>query len=498
MTSFDQLIGTRDVPVLERAPRISPGWVLVEWLRMLAATGAQVVLTVAVLLGLLATVPVLFGQISTTVMSDSMAPGLQAGDVVILKPVKSNHVKIGQVVLVDDPDHHGRLRLHRLLDVQHGDLVLKGDANRTPDSDFISAQNLHGVGWLRVPLIGLPVLWMRDQTYLPLGLAALALMLLAWLAASAGGEDGPVDGPPLGRRALRRAISEVLRLLRRLRRSKAGSKAAGAVASVVLLAALLVAAPLTLPGAAAAFNATTTSPNNSLATGTFDCPTRPMSASALVLYYSYMPASGTAEPDLSNGSMPGTLGPGATRVSGNCSGNASPYVRVDATANGYVAANVAEPPRNSNFGISLWYNTSVNSGVLASFGTTNDGAPSAAGDRQIYFDSTGKLAYVMGRPGKPNSGCTITTAPSTGAWHLVTLSFTGGNYFVLTVDNTATTCNGYVNNISTLTQGYWRFGGDTPLDAGAANNYSGALDETAVFNGGIQSSSVTALWNAGH
>ena len=259
---------------------------------------------------------------------------------------------------------------------------------------------------------------------------------------------------------------------------------------------LLVAAPLSQPGAAAAFSGSTTSPTNSLATGTFDCPTRPVPATSTVLYYSYMPASGTAEPDVANGTMPGTLGTGATRVSGNCSGNASPYVTV--TAAGYVAANASEPPRNTNFAISFWFKTSVNTGVLASFGSANTTSPAAAGDRQIYFDSSGKLSFVMGRPGNPNAGCTITSAPTTGSWHLATVSFTSGQNYTLTLDNNAGSCAGTVNNISTLSQGYWRFGGDTPLDTGASNNYAGALDETAVYSGGISSAGVSSIFAAGH
>ena len=495
MTSIDETIGAPHVPVVERARRTSAGWVLLDWLRSFGAASAQVVLTIAVLLGLLATAPVAFGQISTTVMSDSMEPGLHAGDVVVLRPVTSNRVRIGQVVLVDDPDYPGRLRLHRLFDVRHGSLVLKGDANATPDSSSVSASKLHGVGWLRVPWIGLPVLWMRDRTYLPLGLAALALVLLAWLAAAdRQDEDGHRrDEPTKARRGLRRLLQRVGRLLRVFRRSRVAQSAGISL----LLAGLFVAAPLAQPGSAAAFNGSTTSPGNSIATGAFDCPTRPFASASTVLYYSYMPASGTPEPDVATGAMPGTLGSGVTRQVGNCSGNASPAITVDGSATGFVAANTSESARNANFGISLWFNTATNAGVLASFGATNAASPATAGDRQIAFTG-GKLSFAMGRPGSgTNVGCSIAAAPATGVWHLAVLSFTGGSSAVLTLDNNVSTCTATISGLSTLASGYWRFGGDLPLATGVTNTYVGALDETAVYAGGFSSSGVTTIWTAG-
>jgi signal peptidase I len=494
MTSFDEMIGAPHAPVVERAPHRSLGWVVLDWLRSFGAAGAQVLLTIAVLLGLLATAPVLFGQISTTVMSDSMEPGLHAGDVVILRPTTSNHVKIGQVVLVDDPDNPGRLRLHRLLDLQHGDLVLKGDANAMRDSTPVSANKVHGVGWLRVPWIGLPVLWMRDQLYLPLVLSAVALLLLAWLAASdRQDEEDPRNEPSPAQRGARRALQHFRRLARRFRRSKAAQS--GGVS--LLLAGLLVAAPLSHPGSAAAFSGTTTSPTNSIGTGTFDCPARPVSAAATVLHYSYMTPSGTAEPDAANSpGNPGTLGSGATRGVGNCSGNASPYVTVDSTTNGFVAANALLAPP-TNFSISLWFKTTTNAGVLASLGTTKTATPTGAGDRQIYFVG-GKLSFAMMRPGNPTASCSIATAPATGSWHLAVATFAStGTLMTLYLDGSATTCTTNDNNVST-SSGYWRFGGDTPLDSSAANNFGGQLDETAVYNGVISAGGVDTIYSAGH
>ncbi|WP_091111455.1 S24/S26 family peptidase [Geodermatophilus dictyosporus] len=79
-------------------------------------------------------VPVAAGRESSVVVSSSMTPTLAVGDVVLARPVADGDLTPGQILLVDDPDHAGRLRLHRLVEVTDGGLVLRGDANARADS----------------------------------------------------------------------------------------------------------------------------------------------------------------------------------------------------------------------------------------------------------------------------------------------------------------------------------------------------------------------------
>ena len=491
MTSFHELLSTRDVPVVARAPK-RRSWVALAWARSFVAAAAQTVLTIAVLFGLLATVPAAFGQITSTVMSDSMAPGLHAGDVVIVRPMTVKQVKVGQVVLVDDPTIAGRLRLHRLVAVENDRLVLKGDANRSNDGTPVDGHDLHGAGWLRVPWIGLPVFWLRSGDLAPLGLSFLAVLAVAAIAASDRSDGG---GPRGGSRT--RRPTRATRLAVRARRilSARSTRTAGALSLVLIIA---VAVSTIHPQAAAAFNSVTTSPGNSVGTGSFDCPTRPVAPTSTVLYYSYMTASGATEPDVGGNTtaQPGTLGTGATRVSGNCSGNASPSVSVDSTANGFVASNSAMTAP-TNYTISLWFKAVTNTGVLASLGTTKTAAPTGPGDRQIYFTG-GKLSFAMLRPGNPMASCSIATTPTTGVWHLAVATFAStGTLMTLYLDNSTTSCTANDNNVSN-SPGYWRFGGDSPLDTSATNSFAGELDETAVYSGVVSAAGVDTIYGAGH
>ncbi|PYY31959.1 signal peptidase I, partial [Curtobacterium sp. MCBD17_030] len=140
-----------------------------SWLRftvVLAARGVIAALVGVVFWGI---APLALGWHTTTVMTGSMQPTLLPGDVVVSKPVPAHDVRAGQVLLFPDPDHAGVLRLHRLQDVDaHGDLVTKGDANPEPDSTAVARSSVVGVGYLRVPLVGLPVVWAAEHRTVPL------------------------------------------------------------------------------------------------------------------------------------------------------------------------------------------------------------------------------------------------------------------------------------------------------------------------------------------
>src|SRR5207237_1001286 len=84
---------------------------VVATLAVLVCRGA---LAVATSLALIAVAPALVGLTSTVVMSDSMSPGISAGDVVVVRSIPTEDIHIGQVLLVDDPSFPDRLRLHRL------------------------------------------------------------------------------------------------------------------------------------------------------------------------------------------------------------------------------------------------------------------------------------------------------------------------------------------------------------------------------------------------
>lgn len=204
---------------------------VVDWGRVVVGTVARGVVATLLGLALWAAAPAVIGWQPTTVMTGSMEPRLTSGDVVVSRPVASGEVRTGKILLADDPDQSGHLRMHRYVeDGPGGTLVTKGDANPQQDSTPLERSAVHGVAFLRIPFVGAPVLWLRQGEWtkvvvLALGLTALlalctvdgSLRRLAAVdddrdyadddAGSDGGDDahgsggGPSDGAGAGREA---------------------------------------------------------------------------------------------------------------------------------------------------------------------------------------------------------------------------------------------------------------------------------------------------------
>ncbi len=264
---------------------------VVDWGRVVVATLARGIVATVLGLALWAAAPAVIGWHPTTVMTGSMEPRLAPGDVVVSRPVAQADIRLGQILLADDPDQPGHLRMHRFVTAgPDGTLVTKGDANPQRDSTAIERSAVHGVAFLRIPVIGAPIVWLRDGEWHKVFVLALALTAALYLCAidgslrrlastSSSDGDGDGDGPAaddglearptsapsgaadgrtgrhvLSRRALRRRVRQV----RRLRR-------AGGAAAVVLVAGSL-GVLLPAQAVAAPFAKTTVNPTSSFAT----------------------------------------------------------------------------------------------------------------------------------------------------------------------------------------------------------------------------------------
>ncbi|MEU0392687.1 hypothetical protein ABZ208_07945 [Streptomyces sp. NPDC006208] len=171
-------------PLFGRAPSQESGGARL-WISLLTLTSARVTLAAAAGLLIWAHVPplVLDWQ-PTLVVSASMRPRITPGDVVLYQPLEGRAPLRGQVVLVRDPAHPSRLLSHRVRKVlPDGRVITAGDANRRPDSTPVPSSQLLGFGRLRIPSVGLPVMWWRDREYGTIAATALLVLGTARLAA---------------------------------------------------------------------------------------------------------------------------------------------------------------------------------------------------------------------------------------------------------------------------------------------------------------------------
>jgi len=137
------------------------------WGRFTAGLLARLYLCACLVMLAWTVLPALLGWHSYTILSGSMSPRIQPGDVVVASPVATDDVRRGMVVTFrnpaqPDPHRPKAVLTHRVAAVRpDGQLITRGDANQSDDSTPVPADDVLGLGRLRVPMVGLPLYWAR-------------------------------------------------------------------------------------------------------------------------------------------------------------------------------------------------------------------------------------------------------------------------------------------------------------------------------------------------
>ena len=119
----------------------------------------------------------------TPVLSGSMRPGLQPGDVVVTQRVPISDLHVRDVVVFRPPDKGDRLTVHRIVDltVRGGttSITTWGDANPVADPAVSSLRGSTAYRVVRVvPLVGYPAVWLQNgqRGLMMIGLGVILLM----------------------------------------------------------------------------------------------------------------------------------------------------------------------------------------------------------------------------------------------------------------------------------------------------------------------------------
>ncbi|BDI22861.1 LamG-like jellyroll fold domain-containing protein [Herbiconiux sp. L3-i23] len=451
---------------------------------LVAGTARAALLSMAALL-LWAAVPAAWGWTPTTIQSDSMAPAIRTGDVIVSMPLGADEVVPGLDLLVHDPDHPDRLRFHRF--VSYGDdgrLTLKGDANAEPDSSTVAPTDVVGVGVLRVPYIGLPIVWIRDGQVVPL--AVTGAIVLALLGLARLGRSSDSEGPRTPRPSARR----------RPRRPAFGRGLVGAVTAASAIAVVVAAVTVTAPPASAAFASASPNPSSTLgAAATYDCLTATAPDSPF-LSYRFPETTGTTAADSSGNGRTGTLNGGISRVAGGCVGGSSPYVTLDGI-NDFVSTPTLVTAPNT-FSVEMWFQTTTaRGGRLIGFGNSQTGT-STNTDRHIYMTNAGKLSFGVA----PGGTRTVIASPisyNDGAWHHVVATLQSSGGMSLYVDGTRVAQNTSVTTARSAS-GYWRMGNDILTNwtgAPTSTFFAGSVDGAAVYTTALTQTQISAHYTAG-
>jgi signal peptidase len=136
-------------------------------------------------------VPKVAGAKPLTILSGSMTGTYDVGDVVVVKPVDVDTLRIGDVITFQPFSDDPQLTTHRIVGVTFGsqgrEFVTQGDANNAADLTPISADQVKGEVWYSVPKVGYASVWfaghlMRTVT----DLVGIGLLLYAGVFIAGG------------------------------------------------------------------------------------------------------------------------------------------------------------------------------------------------------------------------------------------------------------------------------------------------------------------------
>lgn len=119
------------------------------------------------------------------VLTDSMFPEIESGDLILCRTAKPEEIKVGDVIAFFDPAGNGTsIVTHRVVEVteQDGSITwkTKGDANNAEDRMPVPAENLAGIYSRSIPGLGNVVLFMQSTAGLIVCVVCPILLLVGW------------------------------------------------------------------------------------------------------------------------------------------------------------------------------------------------------------------------------------------------------------------------------------------------------------------------------
>lgn len=132
-----------------------------------------------------AALPLAIGDRSFTVLSGSMSPTIETGDVVVTEPVVPTEIAIGDIVTFRDPEGTSKLYSHRVQSVEEGGanvaFITRGDANTSIERWQVPAGGTVGRVVYRIPKLGFAIAWMSTPAART-AMTVLPALLLCWFA----------------------------------------------------------------------------------------------------------------------------------------------------------------------------------------------------------------------------------------------------------------------------------------------------------------------------
>lgn len=131
-------------------------------------------------------VPSIGGVFPMIILTDSMAPEFESGDLIVCKTAEASDVKVGDIICFYDPAGNGTTTVtHRVTKItkdSNKNLAweTKGDANNTEDAQIVPAKNLIGTYQTHFSGIGNIAMFMQTTQGLVICVVCPIILLVAY------------------------------------------------------------------------------------------------------------------------------------------------------------------------------------------------------------------------------------------------------------------------------------------------------------------------------
>jgi signal peptidase I len=139
---------------------------------------ATVFFVLLVLAAVLIIAGYLVGGRVETVLSGSMEPTIPTGGVVLISPISTGDIRVGDIIAF----YNTNMKVcHRVIAIEEGpplQFITKGDNNRAADISPVPPENVLGRVVFTIPLAGYAIYYIKTPIGLGLIILAIALLLI--------------------------------------------------------------------------------------------------------------------------------------------------------------------------------------------------------------------------------------------------------------------------------------------------------------------------------
>lgn len=130
-------------------------------------------------------VPSIGGTLPLIVLTDSMHPEIESGDLIICNTAEAEAIKVNDVISFFDPAGNGTsIVTHRVIEIieENGEVFFRtrGDNNNTEDKELVPAENLVGVYKMRIAGAGHIAMFMQSTAGLVVCVVLPIILLVGY------------------------------------------------------------------------------------------------------------------------------------------------------------------------------------------------------------------------------------------------------------------------------------------------------------------------------